>query len=98
MAIFRQRRYSLKTLMSGLSSPDGRFIRNGELGHGQSQQFLKSGPLWMKFEENCHDPILATDNVASVIELFRLNYERGWLKATDPGSLQHPLPTPQPEP
>jgi hypothetical protein len=38
--------------------------RNAELGHGQSsQQFLKSGPLWMKFKENCHDPILATDTV-----------------------------------
>jgi Family of unknown function (DUF5519) len=25
-----------------------------------------------------------SEDVASVIELFRLNYERGWLKATDP--------------
>jgi hypothetical protein len=27
-----------------------------------------------------------SEDVPSVIELFRLNYERGWLKATDPAS------------
>src|SRR5438132_13721665 len=39
-----------------------------------------------------------SEDVASVIELFRLNYERGWLKASDPrASLQDLLPAPQPE-
>ena len=28
------------------------------------------------------------EDVASVIELFRLNYERGWLKATDGGRVR----------
>ena len=38
------------------------------------------------------------EDVASVIELFRLNYERGWLKANVRDSLQAILPAPQPEP
>src|SRR6476469_7200431 len=31
-----------------------------------------------------------SEDIASVIELFRFNYERGWLMAADPGSLQLP--------
>jgi hypothetical protein len=30
------------------------------------------------------------EDVASVIELFRLSYERGWLKAPDPGFAPRP--------